>query len=111
MDPSHSMDFEDHQKAHVFIKTPEPNNNDFDDRINFESAINMTHFQFVDNIDENEKKESLSLLNFGNEINSSDHQPLSLQEELQLLNEKLEEHERKKSASYVDGKYVLSMFS
>ena len=105
------MDFEDHQKAHVFTKTTEPNNNDFHDKINFKSAINMKYFQFVDNINDNDKKESLSLLNFGNEINTSDHQPLSLQEELQLLNEKLEENERKKSASYVDGKYVLSMFS
>ena len=104
------MYFEDHKKAHVFIETPEPNNNDFDDRINFESAINMTHFQSVDNINEYDKKESLSLLNFGNEINSSDYQPLSLQEELQLLNEKLEENERKKSGSYVDGKYVYLCF-
>ena len=104
------MYFEDHKKANVFTKTTEPNNNDFDDKINFESAINMKHIQFVDNIDDDDKKESLSLLNFGNEINASDHQPLSLQEELQLLNEKLEENERKKSGSYVDGKYVYLCF-
>ena len=104
------MDFDDHQKAHIFMKTPEPSKNCFEDKISFENTIKLENFQCVDNIVVNVKKESLSLINFGNEQQSFDHQPLSLQEELQLLNEKLEENERKKSASYVDGKYVLSMF-
>ena len=84
------------------------NLNDFDTKRNFENKENDKKRTFHDSIElnetHNETKQCLSLLNFENEKMETDHQPLSLQEELQLLNEKLEENERNKMSSYSYGK-------
>ena len=50
-----------------------------------------------------------SLLNFGSEILETNHQPLSLQEELQLLNEKLEQNEKSRNSSHFEGNFFSNL--
>ena len=105
-----SRDLGDHRKPSLPHKQYNPNQNHLEIKFDFENDGNSTFSQSVKNSNfktQNNAKQYLSLLNFGNEMTETNHQPLSLQEELQLLNEKLEQNERSKNACCFEGNLLL----